>query len=176
MDHTREFVELYSAHQRQLYYYIVTLCANTDDAAEILAATNLTAWENFSQFQPGTKFLAWIRRIAWHRTIAYRREKMLGVRVLEPDVLEGVAAQYEASESREESLSLESLKHCLGKLTSGDRQLVLQRYEPGASVKSLAESLGRSPNALSKALGRIRGQLYDCIRVAMNSSGRKPHG
>ena len=43
MDPTREFVELYSAHQRQLYYYVVTLCANSDDAAEVLAATNLAA-------------------------------------------------------------------------------------------------------------------------------------
>ena len=174
-DRTREFVELYSAHQRQLYYFVVTLCVNSDDAAEVLAATNLAAWENFSQFQSGTNFLAWIRQIAWHRMIAHRREKGHAV-LLEPEVLERVAAHFESRETAEESLYREPLDRCLAKLRRSDRQLVWKRYAPGTSVKSLAQSLGRSPNALSKALGRIRAQLYDCMRASIQATERELHG
>jgi RNA polymerase sigma-70 factor (ECF subfamily) len=172
---TREFMELYSLHQRQLYYYLVTLCASGDDADEVLAATNLAAWENFEQFQPGTNFLAWIRQIAWHRVIAHRREQGRFLTALQPDVLEQVAARYAEGEALDDALHRELLGRCLAKLTRADRELVAQRYMLGATIKSLAESLRRSPNALSKALGRIRARLYDCLRAATAAAERELH-
>jgi len=165
-DRAQEFMELYSVHQRRLYYYIVTLCANADDANDVLGETNLAAWEHFDQFEPGTNFFAWIRQIARHRVLIHRRGQFRDTLVLEPHVLEQVAERL-GDEGVVNTAIRDALEACMSKLGVSDRTLIQQRYTCGSSVKSLATDLGRSPNALSKSLGRIRGRLYDCIRSVL---------
>jgi RNA polymerase sigma-70 factor, ECF subfamily len=57
----------------------------------------------------------------------------------------------------------EALAHCLQKLHSRDRELVLTRYEPDARVEEAARRTGRSMEAAYKALSRIRKSLLDCV-------------
>jgi RNA polymerase sigma-70 factor (ECF subfamily) len=48
-------------------------------------------------------------------------------------------------------------------LSPRDHQLIQKRYEHGMSVATLAETIGRTTNSLSKSLGRIRRSLLECI-------------
>jgi RNA polymerase sigma-70 factor (ECF subfamily) len=56
-----------------------------------------------------------------------------------------------------------ALAGCLEKLTDAQRALIARRYEPGSSVKALAEERGISPKALSEMLRRTRQMLLNCI-------------
>ena len=48
---------------------------------------------------------------------------------------------------------LEAFEQCYGKLSEQDRELVGLRYEPGATVEGIAQTVGRSPAAVYKATG-----------------------
>ena len=56
-----------------------------------------------------------------------------------------------------------AMERCADKLRPPDRELIGLRYLPGATVKRIAEQLGRPANSVCKSLARIRQTLWDCI-------------
>jgi RNA polymerase sigma-70 factor (ECF subfamily) len=64
------------------------------------------------------------------------------------------------------------LSSCLHKLGLDQRQLVLKRYTPGASVTSIAAEQQKSPKAVSESLRRIRALLFDCIERTIAREAR----
>ena len=67
---------------------------------------------------------------------------------------------------------LEAFQRCFDKLSEQDRELVGLRYEPGATVDSIAQKVGRSTAAVYKALGRIRTWLLECMRRCLSEKGK----
>ena len=55
------------------------------------------------------------------------------------------------------------MQRCAERLSLSDRELIGLRYAPGATVKDIAQRLGRPANSVSKSLGRIRRTLWACI-------------
>ena len=54
---------------------------------------------------------------------------------------------------------------------SRDRELILARYSPGASVTLLAERNQRTVNSVSQSLRRIRNTLAECIGRTLRAEG-----
>jgi len=65
----------------------------------------------------------------------------------------------------------EALAGCIEKLSSRDRDLLLRRFVDGATTQSTAAQVGRSVDAVYKALARIRLALFDCVTHAL-ATGR----
>ena len=66
----------------------------------------------------------------------------------------------------------EALAGCLEKLGRDDRALIAERLKDHATVQSTAESVGRSVDAVYKALARIRRVLHGCIERSLSLEGR----
>jgi RNA polymerase sigma-70 factor (ECF subfamily) len=66
----------------------------------------------------------------------------------------------------------ETMFHCLGKLQRCDREVLAERYQPGATARSAAERVGRSVDSFYKALARIRRMLDDCVTRTLAAEGR----
>lgn len=169
-----QFTALFSKHQRQLHVYITGLVFSPPDAYDILQDTNLVLWERFDSFEIGTNFLAWARKIAFHRVLRFRDSKVRRSAIIDPHILESLAAK-----SSEQSADLiearqEALEGCLQKLRHQDRALIEQRYKSTTSVKSMAEELGRSENGISQSLRRIRRTLKECIDQSLRRTEAVP--
>jgi DNA-directed RNA polymerase specialized sigma24 family protein len=72
-----------------------------------------------------------------------------------------------SSEGTEELV--DSLEHCLNRLESTDRELILEYYRGDGRVKiesrrRLAERMGLSSNALSIRACRIRNKVEECVK------------
>jgi RNA polymerase sigma-70 factor (ECF subfamily) len=55
------------------------------------------------------------------------------------------------------------LAECIGQLAPRDRDLIRRRYEPGATVKTVAAEVGRPVQGLYKAFQRIEDALHECV-------------
>jgi RNA polymerase sigma-70 factor (ECF subfamily) len=64
------------------------------------------------------------------------------------------------------------LAHCVDRLARRDRELLAERFKEGATVQSTAACLGRSVDAVYKALAKIRKTLYDCVARTLAAEGR----
>jgi RNA polymerase sigma-70 factor (ECF subfamily) len=82
--------------------------------------------------------------------------------VFDDSLVEILAAEHREVDPAEGDLE-QALERCLGELSEKQRQLILARYAPGASVQDLAAERNQSPTALSLSLMRIRKALESCV-------------
>jgi RNA polymerase sigma-70 factor (ECF subfamily) len=159
----KQFLEVSAPCQRRLYAYIVLLVGDTTAAHDILQDTNLVLWQKFDEFQLGTNFLGYAKEVARYRVLRYRQIHSRDAVLLEPAALELLAAAATQENPQADGDYREALAGCVGKLSDADAELIRRRYEPGFQVRDFARRVGRSENALSQSLVRIRRLLRLCI-------------
>lgn len=170
-----QFMELYTQFHRQLYVYIATLVPNASDAQDLLQETSLTLWKKFDEFAPGTSFLAWARTVARYRILQFHDRSGRSVGLLPTEVLDLLSANDESNPSLEaEECHFQALMACLERLRAADQELIRARYSQKAAVHAIAAEQGRSANAISQSLARIRGTLFDCVRLRLKRNDGGP--
>jgi RNA polymerase sigma-70 factor (ECF subfamily) len=169
-DGQKRLMALMTRHQRQIFAYIYTLVPRRHDAEDLLQETSVVICEKFSQFTPGTDFVAWACQIAYWR-IRYSRQKFARSKVVFDQTVLDAVAQTAGTMLPELDERHEALAHCLQKLPDRDKELVLTRYEPGNGVEEAALRSGRSLEAAYKALTRIRKLLFDCVSHQLTAGG-----
>jgi RNA polymerase sigma-70 factor (ECF subfamily) len=158
------FLRLFLQNQRRLYAYILTLLPNRADADDVLQETSLVLWDKFDAVSPPTEFLAWGRRVAYHKVLDfYKKSHRLQTR-LSRVFLERIGrAAGEQAETLRLDDRREALAACIEKLSPRDRDLLTRRFADGATTQSTSEQLGRSVDAIYKALSKLREMLYRCV-------------
>lgn len=157
-----EFIRLFTSHEPRLRAYVLTLVSRWSDAEEVMQQCNLVLWEKFGQFQAGTNFFAWACQIARFEVLDYRKRRGRD-RLLFGDEFVDAVARQAAAMSGELADRQAALEHCLEKVPPHHRDLICRRYTDGGSVEAVAAAVGRSAEAVYKALARIRQSLFDCI-------------
>lgn len=157
-----EFVVLWSKHSRAVYAYIYALVFNSTDADDIFQETSLTLFEKFAEFEPGTNFLGWAYHVAHNKVLQFLERRRLRAHV-DTRLIEAIEAEARST-SIVEDPRVAALTTCLTKLSSRDHRLIKLRYQEGATVKTVAEKIGRSAPVVYKSLARIYGTLLDCVR------------
>jgi RNA polymerase sigma-70 factor, ECF subfamily len=158
-----QFMTLYSGHQRRLYLYTMTLLPAAVDAEDVLQETNLVLWRKFDQYQPGTNFFAWACQITRFEVLKYREKRARAAMLLDPDVFDQLAEVAIKQVEHLDESHRRALVDCMDRLSAGDRDLMRKRYAEAMAVQAIAAAMNRSPNAVSKSLGRIRRLLLECI-------------
>ena len=168
-----QFMALYSGHQRRLYLYTMTLLPASVDAEDVLQETNVVLWRKFDQYQSGTNFFAWACQIIRYEVLKYREKRARAARLLDPDVFDRLAEVAIVQVEHLDEHHRRALVDCMDRLSAGDRELMRQRYAEAMEVRAIAAAMNRSPNAVSKSLGRIRRLLLDCINSDSNVRERQ---
>lgn len=171
-DKAELFVQLVTEYQQRVHLFILSLVPNRADADEILQETNLVLWRKFDEFQPGSDFRAWAFQVAYNKVKSLReRHGRQRLRFGEP-VMDRLANIAAAGPDRV-PIALEALDACKLQLNERDRDLIERRYQPGATVASVAADVGRSVAAVYKAVVRIRRTLHKCIERAIPREQRE---
>jgi len=162
-----EFVRLFTRYQRKVHWYIFALLHDHHDTEEVFQETALVLWQKFGTFQPGTSFVAWACRIAYNKVLRFRDNHRRDVPCFSNVFLEEVAPELLAViDTDAMDLVHERLADCFARLNAQDRDLVERRYKPGATTKRVAAEVGRSTDAVYKALSRIHQALFDCMTAS----------
>jgi RNA polymerase sigma-70 factor, ECF subfamily len=159
-----EFDGLYSAHEMQLFSYILALTGNVSVAEDVFQETCVVMWQKFSDFEIGTNFAAWARSIAHNMVMRHHRQTGKQPLLLGDEFVEMMSAVRSRRAVLRDQRS-EALQRCLGKLGPRDRELLACRYGgDDLTIKQTAEKLRRPANTVYKALRRIRASLLECVR------------
>jgi RNA polymerase sigma-70 factor (ECF subfamily) len=165
------FARLFAKHDRWLFSYLVTLLANPAHAEEVFQEVCVIVWRMSDQFELGTDFVKWVSVIAHNQVRKFRREAKKSGFQLSEITCERLAADASRGADLFE-FRRDALRNCLGKLATGDRQLVQRCYsDSAASFKTIAEEVGRPVNTVYKALNRIRRLLQQCIDRSLSAEG-----
>jgi RNA polymerase sigma-70 factor, ECF subfamily len=162
-----QFVRLLASHQRRIYAYILSLVPNWADADEIFQETNVRLWRDFAQFNLDTDFAAWAIRVAYYQVLTWRKRAARSQLVFDDDIVKSIAQRHDELMPQAEARH-RALGECIKELSTQSRELLAQCYAPGARVKEVAQSLGRTGPAVYKALQRIRAALRVCVERRLN--------
>jgi len=159
------FGHLVRLHQERLRGLTALSIPNRDDVHDIVQEAFVDAWRGLAGFLPGHPFGPWLRTICRNRIRKFFRDRRPERRrelTLVDDAL------LAAPEPSEDDRRLPALRECLALLSDDQRDLVVRRYHDGEPVQTIATTSGRSPNATSMILARIRTALQRCVerRVA----------
>jgi len=164
------FVRLLVEHEPRLRAYLRGLLPTWPDVEEVMQNASLVAWRKFSAFQPDTNFAGWLMTIARFEALKHRRSMARSPLVFSDDIWEMLADEA-SGDTEPANLRRDALEKCLGKLPSGQRELVLQAHTPGARLKEIAQQTGSSEQAFYKTMQRLRAALLECISHTMAQEG-----
>jgi RNA polymerase sigma-70 factor, ECF subfamily len=164
----RAFLRLFLQNERRLYAYVRTLVPHRADADDILQEASLVMWDKFDDRHPPDDFTAWGCRIAYFKVLDFFKKAHRGrVRFCQAmlDRLAETAAEQAGTLQLDDRR--DALAGCLEKLPPRDQELLARRFAPGATTRSAAEQVGRSVDAVYKALAKIRQALFDCVTKSL---------
>jgi RNA polymerase sigma-70 factor (ECF subfamily) len=162
------FLRLFLENERRLYAYILTLLANHTDAEDVLQEASLVMWDKFDEQHPPDNFIAWGCRIAYFKVLDFCKKNQRRRVCFSEAMLKRVSeTMVEQASSLELDERREALARCIEKLAPKQRDLLVRRLARGATTQSTAVEVGRSVDAVYKALSKIRQTLFDCVNRSM---------
>ncbi|MEN1677992.1 MAG: sigma-70 family RNA polymerase sigma factor [Planctomycetota bacterium] len=161
-----QFVALFVRHETAIHSFVLTLVPSMADAEEVLQEASMTMWRRFEQYQAGTSFRNWAFQIAKYTAFNFVRKRARDRHRFSDTVMTLLAEQAEREQGDRESRR-RTLEHCITKLGDAERLLLAGCYAEGATIRGYAERNGRTPNAVSKQLNRVRRNLLRCVQQTL---------
>ena len=161
---TPGFVLLLTESQPRLFGFLLKRLGDLDQTQEVLQEVNVVLCNKAADYQNGTDFMAWAFSIARFQLLAFRKRSVRDRLIFTDDLV----AKLDETDSQMFSFSRErklrsALGACIQKLPSHHRDLVVRRYAESVSIAALSAEAGKTANAVSILLHRIRQQLQKCI-------------
>lgn len=159
-------VRLLAQSQERLTRYVVVLVPDWDMAQEVVQRTHVIAWRKAGDFRSegDDGFYRWVKQIAFFEARKQIASRASGPLPLDPEIADLISHDLEEIDDDLEDRRV-ALKACIEKLSPQDRELLRLRYWGRETIEDLSQQLGRTAQALYKALQRIRQRLLDCIEL-----------
>jgi RNA polymerase sigma-70 factor len=154
------FAGLVRLHQARLRGLAALSLSERDDVLEVVQESFVDAWRALERFDQSREFGPWLRTICRNRTLRFLRDR-LPRRRRELALVDEALLAAPAAEAADDRLI--ALRRCLEQLDADHRRLLEQRFSAGVAVQDLAVALGKSPNAVSMILLRLKQVLYRCV-------------
>lgn len=167
---TEAFLREFALHHDRLFAYLFSLLPHRPDAEDVFQRTSLILWQKFSQWEPGSDFLAWACGVAFYEArnfirVASRDRLRFGEALLE------TLAKDRAATLRSRDERVAALQDCLKKLDRAERELLERAYVDEESIRELARRDGRAAQTLYNRLNLIRKQLLECTDLRAGLQG-----
>jgi len=169
-DGNSDFMRLYMTHESKIRGYVLCMVNNWADTDDIVQEAGIVMMKKFQDLDSPEHFLKWALRVAHFEVMNHVKKRSNRLSLFSPAVLEAIEEKA-AREIQRQDIRREALQSCIRKLRERDRELLLLRYEVGATTQSVAQAVGRSVGALYKVLNRIHHQLLMCIRRSLAQEG-----
>lgn len=156
------FIALLTRHDRVIRATIRAVIRRPEDVDEVMQAVSIVAWRKFDSVTDSEGFAKWACVIARYEILKFRRGKARDRFQLDEALVEKITSEA-AEEAPVRGRRIAYLEACLRRLPDARRELVMQVYEPGCSIKDLAAALGKSADGLYQLLRRIRLELKRCV-------------
>ena len=149
--------------QPHIYAYIRSLVIHRADAEDLLQDVASVLWEKIDQFEEGTRFDQWAYSVARNKVLNFQKKKARS-RVVFCDELTELLSGDEWTPSVEERRDLlAKVETCIKKLSETQRKMLGERYQPGATNRSVAQATGISESTVSRNLNKVYRTLLECI-------------
>jgi len=150
------FTSLYDRYVSRLYRYLYSRTGSPAEAEDLTAQTFLSALEALPNYRHKGYFSAWLFTIARSKLADFYRKNPLEMPLERANDNPGsmnVAAELEKGEE------IQLLSETIRSLDTDKQDLLRLRYTAGLTFAEIGKTLGRSEDAVKKALYRLLDRL-----------------
>lgn len=171
-DQHEKFIALLTKFEPIIRATIHAVIRRPEDVDEVMQAVSIVAWRKFDTLTEPEGFPKWACVIARYEILKFQRSKATDRFQLDEKLVEKLTEEG-ADEIPTRSRRIRHLEACLKQLPETRRELVMEAYEPGSTMKSIAGRFGKSVDGLYQMLRRIRLELKRCVerRTAQEKGG-----
>ena len=170
----KAYAELMSRYKDSIYYMLLKMVYNRDDAEDLTIEAFGKAFSNLEKYTPEFAFSTWLYRVALNNSIDFIRKKRISVVSIHSLKDEdGEERQFEAKsdslnpeESSIKKQENEKLKNIVDQLPSRYRTLIMLRYFEEQSYEEIATQL-------DLPLGTVKAQLFRARDLLANIMNKK---
>lgn len=177
---SRAFKEIVVTYQKRIYYTVLRMVMNHDDADDVLQETFIKAFTKLNTYDAQYPFYPWLYRIAINTALNHQKKKAR-LRALSLDDLDGNIHSAELSESPRQNYELEGdeladkLKHALEAIPIEQRVVFTLRVNDGLSYQEISDTLDISIGTVMSRLSRAREKLRSLLVGYIESTDVKVH-
>ena len=157
------FDDLCRHYERRIYFFALKRMRDPSDAEDVTQEVFLQVFRGLAKFEGRSSLLTWMFGIA-HNQICrrYRRRRPL-LLPLDSDEVDALATDQTPADQKTDFVRI--LRNCSRllneKVSDTQREAFEMRYIENLSMREIAESMGKSPQAAKISLFRTRRTLAD---------------
>lgn len=159
---TREVARLWALAQPTVSAFLGSMVPGLRDRDDILQDVAVAVIDGFGSYDESRPFVAWALGIARNQALLHLRRRRRDRLVFDSRALDQIEEAF-ASLRPEEVRMLDYLDECVRGLDARARRICELRYRDDLKPAAIAPLVGLSPNAVAKALQRLREALRDCV-------------
>lgn len=157
----KAYAELMQRYKDSIFFMVLKMVNNKDDAMDITVTTFAKAFENLDKYRPDYAFSTWLFRIATNGSIDFIRKKKIATTSIdgmsfdgsEDKVFEIKSDSLNPEETSIKKQQTEQLKEIIDKLPPRYKTLIILRYFDELSYEEISEQL-------DLPLGTVKAQLF----------------
>lgn len=175
----KAYAELMSRYRESVYYMLLKMVNNKDDADDLTIEAFGKAFKRLHQYTPDFAFSTWLFKIASNNAIDFIRKKKNQVllsldKTNETEEGKGLAIDVKAEgldpeENIIKKQKIDLLREVVDKLKPKYKQLVEMRYYEELSYEEIAEKLELPIGTVKAQLFRARDFLYNILKNSENN-------
>lgn len=174
----KAYAELMQRYKDSIYFMVLKMVNNKDDAMDITVTTFAKAFENLEKYRPDFAFSTWLFRIATNGSIDFIRKKKIQTTSIdaykdsdgEDKIFEIRSDVLNPEESSIKKQQTEQLKEIIDRLPNRYKTLIILRYFDELSYEEIAQQL-------DLPLGTVKAQLFrgrDLLSNILNRRKKNP--
>ena len=173
------FESLVRRHQSRVFAVAGGILRNREDVEDIAQQVFLKAYFSLKRFDQRAAFSTWLYKITLNECWDLLRKRKVRPLVLEVDLSEEQARQYQAAEevadgrpdASDRLAARERVEQLLECLEERDRTMLVLKEVQGFTVEEIAEIMGINSNTVKVRLFRARQRIAERIRRKRQAAG-----
>ncbi len=150
------FSLLYRRYSGKVFSKCISLLKNEEQAQDATQEIFMKIFLNLAKFSGKSKFSTWVYSITYNFCIDYIRRKKKEKSIFS-DEIENTAEPIEDVPDRElMEMELTRLKKVLNHIPTGDKAILLMKYQDELSIKEIAAILSKSESAIKMKIKRAK--------------------
>jgi RNA polymerase sigma-70 factor, ECF subfamily len=168
------FLALFLPEQGTVRAFIRSIVWDRAHCEDLFQEVALVLWRELDRYDAARPFGAWARGVAAKTVLKSLRQAKRTPVALSQEAIHALEAAFDQAAiedvQRPVSQQEDALRHCLERLPNKSRTLMRLRYQESLKVDEIASRVAGSPEAVQKALSRLRESLQKCVERRLRAA------
>ena len=147
---------IYKRYSGKIFGKCLSLLKSESEAEDATQDVMMKILMNMAKFSGKSRFSTWIYSITYNYCIDFLRRKKKDPSVYVDDFLENLDRQEDVNDSFLLEVNVGRLKTILKEIPSGDRTILLMKYQDEMSIKEIGGILDKSESAIKMKIKRAK--------------------